>query len=134
MAYNVLIYDIKGDNLPFEVRMKTSRQIETEIGSRLARLRLSRNVTQSMLAEDAGIGARTLRRLEAGEPSTLDTFLRVALVLDLGDAILGAIPTGRIRPIERVSRSGSERRRARPQLQSRKDRDRPWTWGDDPDD
>ena len=112
--------------------MKTSRQFEIEIGSRLARLRLSRNLTQSMLAEDAGIGVRTLRRVEAGEPSTLDSFLRVALALGLGDAILGAIPSGRIRPIERVSRTGSERRRARPQ--PRKDQDATWTWGDDSDD
>ena len=112
--------------------MKTSPQIETEMGSRFARLRLSRNVTQSMLARDAGIGVRTLRRLEAGEPSTLDTFLRVALALDLGDAILGAIPTGQIRPIERVSRTGSERQRARPQRKT--DRNPAWTWGDDPDD
>ncbi len=112
--------------------MLTSRQMETEIGSRLARLRLSRNVTQSMLATDSGIGLRTLRRLEAGEPSTLDTFLRVALALDLGDAILGALPTGQIRPIERVSRAGAQRRRARPR--PRKDPDPAWTWGDDPDD
>ena len=112
--------------------MKTSREIETEIGSRLARLRLSHNVTQSMLAENVGIGVRTLRRLEAGEPSTLDTFLRVALALGLGGAILGAIPTGRIRPIERVSRAGSERQRARPR--PRQDRDAIWTWGDDSDD
>ena len=112
--------------------MKTSRQIELEIGSRLARLRLSRNLTQSMLAEDAGIGVRTLRRVEAGEPSTLDSFLRIALALGLGDAILGAIPSGRIRPIERVSRTGSERRRARPQ--PRKDQDAAWTWGDDSND
>ena len=112
--------------------MKTSRLIETEIGSRLARLRLSRNVTQSMLAKDAGISLRTLGRLETGQPSTLDTFLRVVLALDLGDAILGAIPTGQIRPIERVSQTGSERRRARPQPQH--DRDPTWTWGDDPND
>lgn len=109
--------------------MKTSHQIETEIGARLARLRLSRNVTQSKLAQDAGVGTRTLRRLEAGEPSTLDTFLRVALALDLGDAILGAIPTGRIRPIERASRMGSERQRARPR--PKVDEDPTWTWGDD---
>ena len=112
--------------------MTTSRQIESEIGSRLARLRLARNVTQSTLAEDAGIGVRTLRRLEAGEPSTLDSFLRVALALGLGDAVLAAIPTGQIRPIERVSRAGTERRRARPR--PKEDRDAAWTWGDDSDD
>ena len=118
--------------MPFEGHVKTPRQIEAEIGSRLARMRLSRNVTQSMLAQDAGVGVRTLRRLEAGEPSTLDTFLRVALALDLGDAILDAMPTGQIRPIERVSRVGFERQRARPQ--PKEDRDAIWTWGDDSDD
>ena len=118
--------------MPFYGKVETARQVEAEIGSRLARLRLSRNVTQSMLAEDAGVGVRTLRRLEAGEPSTLDTFLRVALALDLGDAILGAVPAGKIRPIERVSRTGLERRRARPQ--SKETRAATWTWGDDSDD
>ncbi len=109
--------------------MKTSRQIETEMGSRLARLRLSRNITQSMLAKNAGVGVRTLRRLETGEPSTLDTFLRVVLALNLDDAILGAIPTSQIRPLERVSRIGSERQRARPKPKD--NRRSPWTWGDD---
>ena len=112
--------------------MKTSRQIQTEIGSRLARLRLSRNVTQAMLARDAGIGLRTLRRLEAGESSTLDTFLRVILALELDEAVLGTVPAGQVRPIERVSRTGSERRRARPQPQD--DQDPTWTWGDDRND
>ena len=115
--------------LQFEGNIKTSRQMETEIGFRLAQLRLSRNITQSMLAKEAGIGLRTLRRLEAGEPATLDTFLRAALALDLGDAILGALPTGQVRPIERVSRSGFQRRRARPRPQ--KGRDAAWNWGDD---
>lgn len=92
--------------------MKTSRQSESGIGSRLARLMLFRNVMQSMPAKDTGIGLRTLRRLEAGKPSTLDTFLRAAIAPDLGEAILDAIPRGQIRPIERVSCTGSERRRA----------------------
>ena len=90
--------------------MATSQQIEQEIGQRLARLRLARNVTQADLAEKAGIGVRALRRLEAGDPSTLDTFLRVATALDLEEAILSALPEGDIRPIERVSLKGRERR------------------------
>ena len=112
--------------------MHTSLQIQTEIGTRLAQLRLSRNVTQSMLAKESGIGLRTLRRLEAGEPSTLDTFLRVALALDLGDAILDAVPARQTRPIERVSRAGRQRRRARPRPPE--DRGTAWRWGDGPND
>ncbi len=84
--------------------------MELEIGQRLARLRLARNVRQAALAEKAGIGVRTLRRLESGEPSTLDTFLRVATELDLEGAILSALPEWDVRPIERVSKKGSEER------------------------
>ena len=51
--------------------MKTSRRTASEIGPRQARLKLSRNVTQSILAKDAGIGLRTLRRLEAEKPSSM---------------------------------------------------------------
>ena len=60
--------------MPVTKKASTPRQLEFEIGSRLARLRLSHNVTQSMLAKDAGIGLRTLRRLETGESSSFDTF------------------------------------------------------------
>ncbi|MCA1288621.1 MULTISPECIES: helix-turn-helix domain-containing protein [Alphaproteobacteria] len=112
--------------------MATSQQIEHEIGQRLARLRLARNVTQTDLAEKAGIGVRTLRRLEAGDPSTLDTFLRVAAALDLEHAILSVLPEGDIRPIERVSQKGKERRRASPASEQPKKSS--WTWGDDVDD
>ena len=112
--------------------METSRQLEIEIGDRLARLRLSRNVTQATLAEQAGIGVRTLRRLEAGEPSTLDTFLRVVATLDLEDAILSSLPEGQIRPIERVSGKGRERQRARPA--EKKPGQPTWTWGEETDD
>lgn len=112
--------------------MATSKQIEQEIGQRLARMRLARNVTQAVLAKKAGIGVRTLRRLEAGEPSTLDTFLRVATALDLEEAILSALPEGDIRPIERVSKKGSERRRASPP--SERTAKSTWTWGDEIDD
>lgn len=112
--------------------MSTSHQIEREIGQRLARLRLARNVTQADLAEKAGIGVRTLRRLEAGDPSTLDTFLRVATALDLEEAVVAALPEGNIRPIERVSQKGSERRRASPPSELPKKST--WSWGDDVDD
>lgn len=112
--------------------MTTPQQIEQEIGLRLARLRLARNVTQIDLAEKAGIGVRTLRRFEAGDPSTLDTFLRVAAALDLEQAVLSVLPEGDIRPIERVSQKGKGRRRASPA--SEQPPKTSWTWGDDVDD
>ena len=107
-------------------RSLTSRALRAELGRRLARLRLARNVTQSALAEDAGIGLRTLRRIEAGQPSSLDSLLRVAIVLGLADGLLNAVPLQEIRPIERVDSGGRERRRARPR--KRGSREEPWSW------
>lgn len=97
----------------------TAKQLADEIGSRLARRRLARNITQDSLAASAGIGVRTLRRIEAGRPAKLDSFLRVAQALELDGHLLTAIPSHDIRPIERVdSRRGTERQRARPKARA----------------
>lgn len=107
----------------------TPRGLRTEIGSRLAQLRLARNITQAALATDAGIALRTLRRLEAGSPCGLDSFLRVALALGVGDAVAAAVPASNIRPIERVARRGAERRRARPG--KGREAEAAWSWGEE---
>lgn len=111
-------------------RHPTSHALRTELGRRLAKLRLARNVTQSALAEDAGIGLRTLRRIEAGQPSSLDSLLRLAIELGLANRLLNAVPSQEIRPIERVNSGGRERQRARPRR--RPSREEPWSWADDP--
>ena len=107
----------------------TTQHLMSEIGNRLARLRLARNVTQEALAQDAGIALRTLRRLEAGQSCTLDSFLRVVVALGLEDGIADALPSGDIRPIERVDARGAERQRARPVKGQA--RALPWSWGDE---
>ena len=99
------------------------------MGFRLAKLRLARNVTQQALAAHSGVGLRTLRRLEAGQPTSLDTFVRVVIALGLHEGLLAALPQNRIRPIERIDARGSERQRARPR--STDTSGEPWTWGDE---
>ena len=100
-----------------------------EIGNRLSRRRLSRNITQRSLAESAGVSVRTVRRIEAGHSSTFENFLRVAQALKLDDALLAAVPSHDIRPIERLdSRRRAERQRARPK-KAAVPANR-WTWGD----
>ncbi|WP_428099825.1 helix-turn-helix domain-containing protein [Candidatus Rariloculus sp.] len=119
------------DSTNFEIF--TPKGLATELGRRLARVRLARNVTQKTLAREAGIGLRTLRRLETGQSPTLDSFLRIAIALGLADDLLSAIPSHEIRPIERVdSPRRSERKRARPA--STRGGDEPWSWGDEPHD
>ena len=110
----------------------TSHSLRVELGARLARQRLARNVTQAALAKDAGIGLRTLRRVEAGEPSSLDSVLRIAISLGLAEGLMSGIPEQVIRPIERVESRGRERQRARPPKSGAQEK--PWSWSEGPDD
>lgn len=100
-----------------------------DLGARLARIRLSRNLTQARLAQEAGTSLPSIKRLEAGRNSSLDTLLRVLRALDLGDRILDILPNPDIRPVERVQLKGHERRRARTQTEAPKASD--WAWGED---
>lgn len=98
-----------------------------EIGERVAKIRLSQNITQSALAREAGASARSVKRLEAGENVSLDTLVRVLGVLNLGDRLVAALPDPSIRPVERVSRQGKERQRARSVKSTMSPSD--WRWG-----
>ena len=99
------------------------------LGERLAAQRLSRNLTQRQLSEDAGIGINTLRRLEAGENASLDTLLRVMDALGLGDRIETLAPPVDVRPVDRVRlAAATERRRATGAGAKPAE---PWTWGED---
>ena len=104
----------------------TSHWLMSEVGHRLSKIRLSRNITQDYLAQHAGIGLRTLRRLERGESSKLDSFLRVVIALGYTDDLLGIFPVHDIRPIERMESKRKERKRARPS--EAKPNDSTWTW------
>lgn len=101
------------------------------LGERVARLRLSRNLTQATLARESGASVSSVKRLEAGENTSLDTLLRVLGVLGLGDRLLGSLPDPDVRPIERVRLGGRERRRARESQEPPKATD--WAWGDEGD-
>lgn len=62
-------------------------QIE-DLGARLRAARLRRKLTQALLAERVGISLPTLRKLEAGDPSSsLATVIRVLHMLGLASDI-----------------------------------------------
>ena len=61
----------------------TDRKILGEVGDRLARHRLGRNLTQAQLAREAGVSKRTVIRLENGESSQLTNLVRVLRALSL---------------------------------------------------
>jgi len=110
----------------------TSTQIEAALCKRLESIRLSRNITQVQLAEEAGVSTRTIGRLEKGEGVSLDTFIRIMMALGIQQSLEALMPDPAVRPIERVGTNAGERKRARP-IQSSDERPT-WSWGDVEDD
>lgn len=101
------------------------------IGARIAQLRLGRNLTQASLAKEAGTSVSSIKRLEAGGNTSLETLLRVLGALGLADRLLDALPDPAVRPIERVKLGGRERRRASGTTPTPSASD--WAWGEDGD-
>jgi transcriptional regulator with XRE-family HTH domain len=109
--------------------VQSSKQLEKGMCGRLEQLRLARNITQSQLADAAGISLRTVTRMAKGEGISLDTFIRILIALGIQENLAGLVPDPGIRPVERVRGVKRERLRARPS--GRPPIKEPWTWGND---
>jgi transcriptional regulator with XRE-family HTH domain len=109
-------------------RLMSEEALLQELGRRIARLRLDRNLTQAQLAEQAGISKRTLERLESGAVATqLSLFLRVLRQLDLLERLELLLPEPEPSPIALLHQQESGRKRA-----SRRPPPKPaapWSWG-----
>lgn len=105
----------------------SSEAIIAALCKRLEEIRLSRNISQAELAENAGVSRSTLTRLADGNSVSLDSFVRIMQALDLTSHLVALLPDPGIRPVDRVRLGGSERQRARAK---RQDAAR-WTWRDD---
>ena len=89
-----------------------TEQALNEIGERLKRYRLNRNLSQKEIAERAGIGLASVARLEDGKGSTLANFIRVLTALDALDSLDAFLPVPLISPIQLAKLHGKERRKA----------------------
>jgi len=97
-----------------------------ELGRRLQRHRLDRNVTQSRLAREAGVSTPTVQRLEAGSSVQLVSLLRVLRSLGMLDHVELLVPEPGVRPMELLERKGRRRQRASPAGAA--EPERPWSW------
>lgn len=78
-----------------DLQFKTPAELQIELGKRIRRLRLNRNVDQRTAAERAGIARAALQNLEAGKGSSVQTLLRTLKALNFleGLEILAPEPT-----------------------------------------
>jgi transcriptional regulator with XRE-family HTH domain len=109
----------------------TDDAVLRELGARLARVRLGRNLTQRDVADTAGVERKAVLRIEAGEPVKLVSLVRVLRALDLLAALDQLVPEPAPSPIELLELRGRARRRASGERATRSRATDPWRWGDD---
>lgn len=116
----------------------TDDAVLAELGERLRRTRLERNLSQVELADEAGVERKVVQRLEAGEPVGAVSLVRVLRALDLLDALDRLVPEPAPSPVDLLKLQGRQRQRASGSRRARAPRpgaadgrDRPWRWGDE---
>lgn len=108
----------------------TDKALLRLVGERLSGLRLGRNLTQQQLAEQAGLGLRTVQRLELGESATqLSGFIRVCRVLGLVENLETFIPQPVVSTMAQLKRAGRRRQRATGK-KTAQGGSKKWTWGE----
>lgn len=59
------------------LEISRTQDVLQELGRRIRQVRLTRNETIEVVAKRAGVGTNTVRRLEAGRNSSLESLIRV---------------------------------------------------------
>ncbi len=105
----------------------SDQAILEQLGQRLAQRRIAMRLSQADLAERAGVGKRTVERIEAGESAQAITLVRLFRVLELLPALDALIPAESARPMELLRRGGEMPKRVRKRRESEPDSS-DWHW------
>lgn len=116
----------------------TDAAVLQALGERIAQSRIEAGLTQAELAEQAGIGKRTLERMESGRGAELVTLIRVLRALKILEGLERLIPELPPSPIAQLKLRGKRRRRvSHPRGRPAPETDsagaeagaKPWRWG-----
>jgi transcriptional regulator with XRE-family HTH domain len=116
----------------------TDAGVLAELGRRLERHRLERNLTQAEMAVQAGIGQATVQRAERGQSVQMTSMIKLLRTLRLLGALDLAVPESIDLPIAQLEREQRKiRRRGRGRrgggsAESIEATQEPWRWGLEP--
>ena len=89
----------------------TDEAIATELGQRIAQLRLEKNLTQQQLADAIGLSRVSYGKLESGEAKLVNVIAALRALEQL-QALDKAIPEVVFSPMEQLKLQGKKRHRA----------------------
>jgi transcriptional regulator with XRE-family HTH domain len=99
-----------------------------EIGLRISRNRLNKNMAQNALAAEAGVSTPTIQRAEKGASVQLLKFIRILRALNLIENIESLAPELAVSPLQQLKMRGKIRQRASSPQEDGREAD--WSWGD----
>jgi len=88
------------------------KAILAEIGERISRQRLNRNITQTDLAVQAGVARIVVQRLEGGRGCILENLIRIARALGILEQLDAFLQVPELSPLQLARLKGRERVRA----------------------
>jgi transcriptional regulator with XRE-family HTH domain len=101
-----------------ELSVKTPEELQKQLGERLRLLRISRNYSQIELAKKAGISLKTLRNLEHGKGSSVETLVRTLKALDATNVFDQLAPIPTVSPLAILRNASPPQRVRRPRRAS----------------
>ncbi len=104
----------------------SDRAILREIGHRLKRRRLEKNLSQQKLAELAGLNRTTIGEVERGAPFGVLTLVQILRALKALEELDSFLSDPGISPLQLAKMKGKERRRASPRTTKSKEGEFDW--------
>jgi len=114
----ITIYGVSIDKRHYNTAMDdmsfmSPNELQAALGKQLQELRIAKNLDQLTTASKAGISEKSLRNLEAGRGSSVQTLVRVLKALDSLDGLRLLAPKPSISPLALLRSSQLVRRRVR---------------------
>ena len=86
------------------------KAILKELGQRLARVRKQQGISQTVLAEEAGLGVATLRRIESGQSGQMESWIKIMKALRMAGAVDSFLPENFASPRSQVLSESKSRK------------------------
>jgi len=104
----------------------SDRAIIRELGRRLKRKRLAKNLSQQKLAELTGLNRTTISEAERGAPFGILTLVQILRALNALEELNSFLPDPALSPLQLAKLKGKERHRASPQNKDVNDGEDEW--------